>query len=307
MHHSLGITACLFAAFAWAIASVFYSRVPMRAASIAAFKNTFATCLMFLLLVGSTWPLGRPVFQAGSSAWWYLGWSGVIGLVLGDVAYFRSLQILGPRQGLTLTLLTPPLTALLGRYWLSERLTLTTWCAIGVTLAGLAVVMRERWPSRGEQPGTAPASVAWGLLCALVGVSAQAVGSILLKIGTAGVGSVEATFIRLLVATLFTLLGALLLRRWPSVRDVLRSRRASVELTLAAFLGTFLGVWLMLIGFKYCEAGVASTLLSTSPLFIIPIAWYFLGDRASWTAIAGATLAFVGAGWLIATLPGVSS
>ncbi len=305
MNESLGVTACLAAALAWAISSVLYSRVPMRAASIAAFKNLFATCLMFLLLVSSHWMLGRPIFQASGAAWWNLGWSGVIGLVLGDVAYFRSLQILGPRQGLTLTLLTPPLTALLGRLWLAERLTVTTWCAIGLTLAGLAVVMRERWPSRGDQVRPPLESTVWGVTCALLGVLGQAVGSILLKLGTTGVGSVEATFIRLFMATLFTVMGALFLRRWPSVRDVLRSRRATVELTCAAFLGTFLGVWLMLIGFKYCEAGVASTLLSTSPLFIIPIAWCFLGDKASRTAIAGAALAFVGAGWLIATLPGV--
>jgi drug/metabolite transporter (DMT)-like permease len=63
---------------------------------------------------------------------------------------------------------------------------------------------------------------------------------------------------------------------------------------IATLLGTYLGIWLQVTGLRYAPAGVASTLSSTSPIFILPLSAIFLSDRVGVRAIAGACLAVAG-------------
>jgi drug/metabolite transporter (DMT)-like permease len=299
----IGPTAGLSAAFIWAISSVLYSRVPLSAASLTTAKNIFAAALMGIVLWFSS--RGGVLFEATSQQWSLLAISGAIGLVIGDIAYFRSLQILGPRRGLTLTLLTPPVTALLGELMLSESLLPTEWAAIGLTLAGLAVVMYER-SGAGSQPsqsvvdgGVATGTLAAGLACALLGIFCQSFGCIVMKMGTGELRTIEATFIRMIVGAALSICLTSAAGQWHVIAGLFANRRATREAITAAFLGTFIGVWLMLTAFKYSRAGIASTLTSTSPLFVIPIVWAFLGERVSPRAIIGAIVAFGGVCWLV--------
>ncbi|MFO7089320.1 EamA family transporter, partial [Arthrospira platensis PCC 7345] len=48
---------------------------------------------------------------------------------------------------------------------------------------------------------------------------------------------------------------------------------------------------------KFTAAGIAQTLTSTSPLFVLPIA-IAMGDRVSWRAILGALVAIFGVAML---------
>ena len=288
----VGSIAGLSAAACWAFASVLYTRVSIGAGAMTTFKNCLASVLLLVALFGLSVWRGEQLFQASAAEWWILGISGIIGLCLADIAYFRSLQILGPRQGLTLTLLTPPATALLGRMWLGEELSLQVWVAILVTVAGIAVAVREQ--ATDEAPQLRPGSRRWGIICALLGIGCMAVGAVLLRQGSHDVGTVEATFIRLFVPSVFGVFCSFCLGQLQEIRELFRSRQGTSELTSATFLGTGLGVWLMVVAYKYCLVGIAATSTSTAPLFIIPIVWYFLGQRVSKAAICGAAVAFVG-------------
>lgn len=44
-------------------------------------------------------------------------------------------------------------------------------------------------------------------------------------------------------------------------------------ISITAFFSTYLAIWLQQISLKYSPTGVAQTLSSTSPLFILPINW----------------------------------
>jgi drug/metabolite transporter (DMT)-like permease len=77
----------------------------------------------------------------------------------------------------------------------------------------------------------------------------------------------------------------------------LRSRQLIPIVVLAAFLGTYLGIWLQQVSFKYTAAGIAQALLATSPLFVLPIA-IGLGDRVTWRAVLGVLMA-IGGIWLL--------
>lgn len=291
--NQIGAIAGLGASICWALASVLYTRVPISAGAMTTFKNSLATLFLACALVASSFTSGHPIFQASWAAWLDIGVSGIFGLGLADIAYFRSIQILGARQGLTLTLLTPPSTAILGQWWLGETLSTTIWMCILVTILGIGVVMRartERTPEQDIRPG----SKRWGITCALLGVVTMAVGAVILRRGTQGVGSIEGTFIRLLAASAFGAVLSAVLGQLKEIVILFGNRKGLTDLCMATFLGTVIGVYLMLVSYKYCPSGIAATLTSTTPLFVIPVVFFVYKQRVNSIAVAGAAVAFAG-------------
>jgi len=69
-------------------------------------------------------------------------------------------------------------------------------------------------------------------------------------------------------------------------------------IVFATFTGTYLGIWLQQTSLKLTNAGIAQTLLATSPLFVLPIAAW-RGEKISIRAIVGVLVAFVGIGLLV--------
>ena len=293
MEERLGAIAGLAAAASWAIASVWYVRVPLGAGAITTCKNTLATVCMFFVLLVAYFFFDQPLFTVSASAFRDIAISGVIGLGFADIAYFRSIQILGPRRGLTLTLLTTPATTLLGQVWLGDRLTVLVWGWIAMTLFGIAVVMLQRSEKNRDQE-IRPGSMHWGVICALFGIANMAVGSVLLKQGVQDVPPLEATFIRLLAASVFGVVSSFWGSQIAELKEMRGNRIAMRDLCLASLVGTVFGVCLMLIAFKYCRIGVAATLTSTSPLFVIPVVYFAYREKIGPIAIGGAVIAFLG-------------
>jgi drug/metabolite transporter (DMT)-like permease len=62
--------------------------------------------------------------------------------------------------------------------------------------------------------------------------------------------------------------------------------------------GPFLGVWLSQVAIKYPATGIASTILSTTPIFLIPVAAIIEREKATLRAIVGALVAVAGVAML---------
>ncbi|GAH50516.1 unnamed protein product, partial [marine sediment metagenome] len=60
------------------------------------------------------------------------------------------------------------------------------------------------------------------------------------------------------------------------------------------FIVVFGGFWLSLLALKYIDASIASTLNSTTPLFILPMVAIILKEKVSIQAILGAAIAVGG-------------
>ena len=71
---------------------------------------------------------------------------------------------------------------------------------------------------------------------------------------------------------------------------------------VAALIGTYIGISLQQFAFKYTNTGVAQTLLSTSPLWILPIA-LAMREKVSLRAVAGVVLALLGVAMLFGIVP----
>ncbi|MGF1494419.1 MAG: DMT family transporter [Microcoleaceae cyanobacterium] len=284
-----GEIAALTAALLWAIASVVFSQVGRKIPPMG--LNLFKGLIALVLLLITLQFRGQNFPQIGPVAIGLLLLSGAIGIGIGDSAYFATLNALGPRRALLLETLAPPLTAILAFVFLQERLSLTALGGIGLTVLGVAWVISERVTAN-----TASETNLWpGLGFGLVAELCQATGAILSHF------VLTETVISPLWSTSLRLMGGIgvLLLWWPGYSTyqragiALRSPRVLGVVTLATFLGTYLGIWLQQTAFKFTAAGIAQALSSTSPLFVLPIA-ASLGDRISLRAVFGAMVAVVG-------------
>ena len=244
------------------------------------------------LLFGTWWPE-----VSGSSMAW-LAASGIIGLGIGDQLLFQALLDVGSRVSTLLMTLAPPATAILAWPILDEALGIVAVLGMAITLGGIAWVVSEgevtekkRHPRR-------------GVLFAAGGGLAQAAGLILAKLGLVGVESLDpwsATLIRLVfgTATAFVLLAVIQAcrpRRQKAEEDDGRGVLlvATGLILVGAIFGPVLGVWLSLVGIDNLETGIAATLMSLSPVFILPFAAWVERDRITWRAVAGAIISVVG-------------
>ncbi len=250
--------------------------------------------LMHLLLYGQLIPL-----DAGADRWIWLGLSGVVGLVLGDTFLLQAFVLIGPRLSMLMMALSPVLGAVLAWVFLGETLAAQELLGIGVTLAGILVVISERRAdasAAAEAKPTDNRSYMIGLLCGLGGAAGQAGGLVLSKFGLGGdFPALSANLMRLLAAMVVVWIIALVNRQLVSTVQTLRQNPRAFMLVLGGtVLGPVLGVWLSLIAVQNTSVGVASTLSSLMPIFLIPISYFMFKERVTKQAVIGTVIAFVG-------------
>src|SRR5262249_41386603 len=98
----------------------------------------------------------------------------------GDMALFRAFVVMGARLTMLLQSLAPPMAALIGWYFLGERLSLGGWIGMAITLVGITWVVSERTPHRSGELLHAPPR---GLALAVIAAAGQAGGLVLSKRG----------------------------------------------------------------------------------------------------------------------------
>ena len=85
----------------------------------------------------------------------------------------------------------------------------------------------------------------------------------------------------------------------PKVRLACRDWTTMKILFAGTLVGPVVGIWLSLIAFQHAEAGVATALINTGPLFMIPIAHLSHGERTTWRGILGTLIAIAGVALLV--------
>lgn len=279
----------------------------------------FTRLVLAVLLLGLTHRIvsGDWVPNASLGQVALLGASGVIGLAIGDQALFTSLVLVGPRVA-TLVMTTSPLfAALFGWVAMGETLGTVAWIGILTTVGGVAWVVSDRMATR-----TITEKRIWyrGIALAGVGAICQAAGLLLSKQGM-GHGWLDrdchldpqaATLIRMVFATScmapFLLFGRKASRSSeqhlrPQRRRGLgrhRLRTGWAFAAMGAVAGPYLGVWMSLVATDRAPLGIAQTLCSLTPIFILPAARVIYGERIGGRAVLGTCLAIGGVGLLLA-------
>lgn len=284
-----GEIAALAAAFLWAVSSVVYGILGQK---IPPLKLNLSKGIVAIALIGITLLLRGELFsQLNLLAIALLLLSGVIGIGLGDTAYFSALNSLGARQTLLISTLSPPISALLALIFLRELLGANAWYGILMTIGGVAWVISERTPSLSANISPVR-GIVWAILAALT----NAIGAVLSRYALVetDISPLWSTLLRLIGGTLIIVLLL------PFARDRNNERQqplASVKIVstiVVTSLGsTYLGIWLQQTALKFSATGIAQTLLATSPVFVIPLAAW-MGENISLRAILGVLIAIVG-------------
>ena len=282
----IGEIAALSAALLWAISSVVYSRLGLKIPPLQLnlYKGIIAIAFITITLL-----IQGAAFTVSTSTIVLLALSGVVGIGLGDTAYFSALNSLGARRTLLLETSSPPIGALLALIFIGERLTSSAWCGILLTILGIAWVISERNPI--DNTTVSRSGIAWGLLAAI----AQATGAVISRFALiqSDVSPLESTLIRLVGGTIIVI-GLLL---FPIAKQTATKWRLSWRslgiIAIAAFGSTYLGIWLQQTSLKFAPTGIAQTFLATSPLFILPIV-ALQGEKISLRAIFGVVISLAG-------------
>lgn len=291
----LGETAAIATAVCWTATAMAFESASRRIGSLTV---NFHRLVIAVPLLGAYGWVSRGAFwpaDASGHAWLWLGISGVIGFAVGDLCLFRAFVVIGARLSMLIMALAPLVATLIGWLVLEETLGGLQWLGIGLTLAGVGWVVRER-PPNGPQRGRRPALV--GVLLALGGAVGQAAGLVLSKYGMGAYDPFAATQIRVLAGIASFVLVFSVSGWWPRVIAGLRQPRAMGFVGLGAVFGPFLGVSLSLMAVQHTETGVAATLMSLVPVMILVPTWIGKLEAITLRSVGGAVLAVVGSGIL---------
>jgi drug/metabolite transporter (DMT)-like permease len=277
------------------LASLIFSRLGSQLGST--LLNFFKCALALIALMFTRhWLEGQgwPVALDGAALGW-LALSGVIGLTLGDTVFFGGLQLLGARRTLLIGALAPPITALLAWPILGEAITARMLLGMALTMGGVAWVILERTTETSDaQAAASHGQVRLGMGLAALSALCQALGNVLTKFGGGAASGLSISIVRLAAGVLGLLVLLAWQRRLRSVLEPLKKPRLMGLVSLATLLGTYLGLWLLMVGLQNAPAGVAATLVATSPIFILPLSAWIDRERLTTRAVAGAVLAVAG-------------
>ncbi|WP_434614938.1 DMT family transporter [Azospirillum sp. B2RO_4] len=309
--------AALGAALCWAAGGLI-AIGPVRVLGSIAFNRVRLTIVATALLIATTLMGGWHTLDTGSAL--TLALSGLLGIVVGDMALFWSLSRLGPRRNVVIYAANAPLTALLAYALLGEAL--GPWTVLGVALVTLGVMLAVALRSGSTHSWEAiQGSLLAGVSVCLLAAVGQAAGSIIAKpVMAAGADPIASAAVRVTTAALmFTAIGALSALRGGGAAaaggglaggvfggmlgGLLLPRGLTPKLMLQiagnGLLGVGLGMTLLLVGLAHGNAGVVATLSALSPVLILPMMWLLTGQRPALGAWVGAAVAVAGVALIV--------
>lgn len=294
MEAYLGETAALMTSVLWSSTAIFFTMAGQKIGSVMVNRIRLLIALAWLLIF-HWFIFGTPLpLSAEPERWFWLGISGVVGLVLGDSFLFQSYLWVGPRLGMLMMSLAPVLSALLALVFLGEDLILLQWLGIILAVAGIGSVVMDRPPA--ASTGQGRRDYVKGILFGVGAASGQAIGLVLAKRGLFGeFSALSGNVIRMSSASLFLWIVTIVIGRAGVTLQTMFKRKDSwLPLLGGATTGPFLGVWLSLVAVQLTEVGVASTLMALSPVILLPIGRLLFKERVGVRAIAGTLIAIAG-------------
>jgi drug/metabolite transporter (DMT)-like permease len=292
MQNILGQLFALFTALCWAQNSVVYSFAGKRVSSRTVTHIRLWVALPVMIIVhtvftGTLIPRGLE-----PSSYIYLGASGLMGFCLADLFIFRAFVDLGPRETLVVLTLSPIFAALISWGALGELLGPVQILGICGTIGGVSwVVLSE---SRGAEKKGRDSRL--GVVFALAGALSQAVGMVLAKQGLAeGTHPVSANLLRMTAGFAGLVIFAAMKRNLVKDFKKMRDGRAFLLISAGALVGPVLGIILTMYALTLAPVGIVTTIMQTSPIFLLPVDRFVFKKRIPWGALGGTVLAIGGA------------
>ncbi len=251
--------------------------------------------IILWVATGSPFPQG----MSSKALLWLLA-SGAIGYVFGDYCLFSTYVLIGSRFGQLFMTLAPLFSALTAWALLGERLGLQALAGIGLTLFGIAVVVYHRNSGQTKSSSVIdPSILRRGILFGIGAGMGQGVGIVLSKVG---MGLCDATPLLPMAATMVRAVAGLigfgiayyLKGDKERMRKGLRDRTTMAVAAGTIITGPVIGVSLSLLAVQLAPAGIASTLMALTPVFILFPSWWLFHQKITAREVIGSCIAVAG-------------
>lgn len=291
----LGECSALIASLIWSCSVTIYrawgQQLPAQTLNlfkllIALIGYTVLIIVLYTIGYPPTWPV----------TWEKIGWlmlSGIIGFTIGDTFFFASISRLGAQLTSAIQCLTPPITALINWLYLGTFLSLPQMLGLSITVSAVMAVILSGSPVTGLRVGSR--GWCYGLLFSFLSAVFNAISYSMMgqlfkneNLFCCLVIRIAPALSLLLIPALFTPLGR------TGVRMMLAWPKRLAYLTLAAFLGTVVGMTFLSLAFQHTSSEIVSTLATTYPIWVIPVASFFLKEHPKPVQILGTIVAVVG-------------
>jgi len=282
---TLGTLAALGAAVTWAATGLLVRSLVRELGSVAvnAVRSTVGGAILLVWVLVTA---GAGAFAVASTRTLVLlALSIVAAIAIGDTVFFESTRVLGLGRAMTISMTYPVGAAALAAAFLGEPITLPIAAGALLTLGGIVLIVAP-WAERAPDE-----RFAFGVATATLASLAWAVSVVLVKAPLREMDAVTAQAIRLPLAAL-----VLWATPWARAAAGGLGRLGGAALTRLAALSvlTVLSSVLFVASVKYAGVAVAAVLSSTAPMFAIPLARVFFGERLSRPALLGAGVTVVG-------------
>ncbi len=304
----IGETIALIVAMLWTTGAVFGELASKRQGALP--LNVIRMALSLLMLGTALWfMVGHPYpYMADSETWMWMSLSGLMGFGFGDYCLFNSYMLIGSRFSQLFMTLAAPFAALSAWLMLGEQMTWLGLLGMVVTLTGIGMSVMNRQPAEGHRHLGMKLPLR-GVLFGIGAALGQGVGLVLSKMGLEhytvsatlqeGMSSflypVGGTMIRAITGLACFIFLLVIKGKTQRLRVALHDGRGMNYAFWATFLGPAVGVSLSLLAIQYASAGVAQTLMSLTPVFIIWPSYLVFKTKVTPMEIVGAIIAVAGA------------
>ena len=289
MTYQVGIVFSLLAALSWSISTLIYAKFGENQNPL--ILNFVKGVAGSLFLLATLLILGEYQFDSKTPGLLPLVLSGIIGIALGDSAFFLAMNRCGSTLTASLQCLTPPLVAFLAFLFLGESLDILQWIGIIVSSSCTVGLIYSKSNSYQQSHSFGKRSLRYGVFWAVLAALCQAIGILVAKDSLGHVTAFQGAFYRIFPSTV--LLGCLVvmgmyLGRMTKIKVNIKRVSYPIQLCLASFVGTYLGLFFMTLGLKWSDAGISTALASSYPVWITliqtlvfkeafrPISWIYL-------------------------------
>lgn len=293
----MGEIAALSTAVLWAFTATFFTIAGQNIGS--KWVNLFRLLLASLyLLIAHKLIYGEFFPDFSNNGWVYLAVSGAIGLALGDSLLFQSFLDIGTQKSMVIMSSWPLFSALLAYFFLKESLNSIEISGIILIVIGISFIVSSK-----SEPHFEVKSLR-GIFFSLGGAVCQATGILLAKEGLGrGLSSLSGTVIRMIFAALTMVIFSLFVNALGNEKERKINFKGIFFVFLGSIVGPFLGVWLSLYAVSHAKVGVASALMTTSPILLIPLSSVILKEKLKKWIIIGTFITVCGSILLFISKP----
>lgn len=285
----IGELAALFAAFLWSNSSILFTAASLRIGSIQLNVDRMLMAVIYLIFTILIFNININLLPQQI---FLLALSGIIGLIIGDTAIFKSFAEIGPRYTMLFYSTNPGIAAIFSYFILGESLGIFAIIGMIITIAGIAIVSLEKRSATSKFNLTTK-----GIFYGLMSAVGQGIGLVIAKMAFeyGEIHSFTATIVRISTAVLTMLIISLAFKRYKNPIKLYKEDRKAFKLvSLGSIIGPYLGITLSFVALENTSVGIAATLMSTTPIMLIPLSKYFYKEKISVYSIVGTIVAVAG-------------